>query len=51
MAYVIGIVLGAVIGGLIGKDRKIGPVWGAVLGGLLGIIGWIIALCTKKNEA
>ena len=37
------------IGYLIGRNRKIGGGWAFVLGAFLGLIGWIIAACSKKN--
>jgi len=44
-------IFGAVIGALIGRNRKIGASWAALLGGALGVIGWIIAAFSEKNEA
>lgn len=49
MVYVIGMLLGGAIGALIGRNRKIGAGWAFLLGAVLGIIGWIIAACSKKN--
>lgn len=39
------------IGALIGRNRKIGAGWAFALGAVLGLIGWIIAACSKKNNA
>ncbi|MBR3725782.1 MAG: hypothetical protein IKN11_10400 [Bacteroidales bacterium] len=39
------------IGYLIGRKRKIGGGWAFVLGAFLGLIGWIIAACSKKKDA
>lgn len=39
------------IGYLIGRNRTIGGGWAFLLGAVLGLIGWIIALCGKKNNA
>jgi hypothetical protein len=38
--------VGALVGGLIGSNRKIGGPGGAFVGGLLGLIGWVIALAS-----
>jgi hypothetical protein len=46
MAILIGLVLGALIGWLIGKNKGLGGL-GIVLGGLLGVIGWIIVAVMK----
>ena len=43
------IVVGALVGWLIGKNKGLGGL-GAVLGGLLGIIGWIIVGVMKGNR-
>jgi hypothetical protein len=51
MEAVIAIVVLAIRGGigyLIGKNRNIGGVWAFILGVVLGLIGWIIAACSKK---
>ena len=47
----IAIPIRGIIGYLIGKNRKIGGGWSTVLGIFLGLIGWIIAACSKKNDA
>lgn len=47
---IIGIILSAIIGALIGRNRKIGAGWAALLSAVLGFIGWIIAACSEKNE-
>lgn len=39
------------IGYLIGRNRRIGGGWAFVLGAFLGLIGWIIAACSKKKDA
>ena len=45
------IAIRGIIGYLIGRNRKIGGGWSTVLGIFLGLIGWIIAACSKKNDA
>ena len=45
------LIVRGLIGYLIGRKRKIGPGWSFVLGLFLGLIGWIIAACSKKNDA
>ncbi len=47
----IAIPIRGLIGYLIGKNRKNGGGWATVLGIFLGLIGWIIAACSKKNNA
>lgn len=47
----IAIPIRGLIGYLIGKNRKIGGGWAIVLGIFLGLIGWIIAACSKKNDS
>lgn len=47
----IAIPIRGLIGYLIGKNRKIGGGWSVVLGVFLGLIGWIIAVCSKKNDS
>ena len=49
MEVLFALIIGGVVGALIGRNRKIGAGWGALLGAVLGLIGWIIALCSKKN--
>ncbi|MBR1851548.1 MAG: hypothetical protein IJ789_09325 [Bacteroidales bacterium] len=46
----IAIVIRALIGYLIGRNRKIGGGWSLVLGAILGFIGWIIAACSEKTN-
>lgn len=50
MPVLFAMIFGAVIGALIGRNRKIGASWAALLGGALGVIGWIIAAFSEKNE-
>jgi hypothetical protein len=47
---VIGMIVSALIGYLIGKPKNLGGL-GAVLGGLLGFIGWIIVAVMKPNPS
>lgn len=47
----IAIPIRGIIGYLIGRNKKTGGGWSAVLGIFLGLIGWIIAACSKKNDA
>jgi hypothetical protein len=49
MAIIIGLVIGALVGWLIGKNKGLGGL-GLVLGGLLGVIGWIIVAVMKGNR-
>ena len=44
-----GMIIGALVGWLIGKNKGLGGL-GAVLGGLLGLIGWIIVGVMKGNR-
>lgn len=37
-------------GYLIGRNRKIGGGWSFAIGAILGLVGWIIILCSKKNN-
>jgi F0F1-type ATP synthase assembly protein I len=48
MAIIIGLVIGALVGWLIGKNKGLGGL-GLILGGLLGVIGWIIVAVMKGN--
>ena len=48
MAIILGLVIGALVGWLIGKNKGLGGM-GIVLGGLLGVIGWIIVAVMKGN--
>lgn len=50
MAIILGLVIGALIGWLIGKNKGLGTL-GIVLGGLLGVIGWIIVAVMKGTPA
>ena len=50
VTMIFGMIFGGIIGALIGRKRKIGAGWAALLGAVLGIIGWIIAVCSKKSE-
>lgn len=49
-AVIFASIIGGIVGALIGKNRKIGAGWGFALSFFLGFIGWIFALCSKKNE-
>ena len=49
MAIIIGLVIGALVGWLIGKNKGLGGL-GLILGGLLGVIGWIIVAVMKGNK-
>jgi hypothetical protein len=46
MAIIFGLVIGALVGWLIGKNKGLGGL-GLVLGGVLGVIGWIIVAVMK----
>lgn len=50
LALIIVLAVRAGIGYWIGNNRKIGGGWAAILGAVLGLIGWIIAACSKKNN-
>ena len=51
MGSVFGLLISGIIGALIGKNRKIGAGWAFTLGFFLSIVGWIIAVCSKKKDA
>jgi F0F1-type ATP synthase assembly protein I len=46
MMYIPAIIIGALVGWLIGKNKGLGTM-GLILGGLLGVIGWIIVAVMK----
>lgn len=48
---IIAIPIRGLIGYFIGRNRKIGPGWSFALGAILGLIGWIIAACSKKSSS
>ncbi|MGE0549889.1 MAG: hypothetical protein AB7O24_17325 [Kofleriaceae bacterium] len=48
-AIVFGLIIGALVGWLIGRNKGLGAI-GIVLGGLLGFIGWIIVAVMKGDQ-
>lgn len=42
-------IISGIVGGLIGRRRKIGAVWSFVLGLFLSVIGWIIVASSEKE--